>query len=219
VALAGPLIQQRLDLMELALAHPPVAAPGTRMVYTNFGYVIAGAFAERVTGQSWEVLMRQMLFDPLGMATAGFGTAGPGEPWGHTGEGCQPVTAGFETEIPAVIGPAATVRCSMGDWGRYATLHLRGARGESGLLLRPETFRQLHADWYRQGYALGWVVIESERAGGVELTHAGATGLSYAEILIAPEHSGAFVVAGNCGSEGGLRACSSVIAAMIRQYL
>ncbi len=219
VAMAGPLNEQRRELLEVVLAEPPVAEPGTAMIYTNFAYVIAGAFAERATGEEWEVLMQQMLFAPLGMTTAGFGPPGLDQPWGHMGEECQPLGPGPEADIPPVIGPAATVHCSMADWARYATLHLRGAHGEEGLLLRPETFRQLHADSYRQGYALGWVVIESDRLGGVELTHAGATGQWYAEIIVAPGHNLAFMVAANCGSEGGLRACNSTMNAMIRRYL
>jgi CubicO group peptidase (beta-lactamase class C family) len=165
--------------MEIVLSQPPAAPPGTRMIYTNFGYTIAGAFAERVTGEDWEGLMRRLLFDPLEMRSAGFGPPG--------------IT-------------------------RYAILHLRGARGETGLLLSPATFQALHRDWYGQGYALGWEVVASDRLGGLELTHAGATTAWYAEILLAPRRNVAFLVATNSGCDGSLRACNAVINTMIRRY-
>jgi CubicO group peptidase (beta-lactamase class C family) len=220
VSLAGPMQQQRSSFVELVLAHAPVTEPGTNMVYTNFGYVIAGAFAERVTGLPWETLMRDMLFEPLGMGTAGFGPTEGNEPWGHADdEGCHAVEPGPDADNPPIIGPAATVHASMGDWGRYARLHLRGARGESGLLLKPETFRQLHREWFDQGYALGWAVHASDIARGRALTHAGANNLWYAEIWMAPQRDAVFMAATNCGSLGGLRACSASLNAMIRRYL
>jgi CubicO group peptidase (beta-lactamase class C family) len=223
VSLAGPMLQQRSSFVELVLANAPVTEPGTHMVYTNFGYVIAGAFAERVTGYPWETLMRDMLFEPLGMETAGFGASGGDEPWGHAEDAddtrCHPVAPGPEADNPPVIGPAATVHASLWDWGRYARLHLRGARGESGLLLKPETFRQLHRDWFDQGYALGWAVHASETARGRALTHAGANNLWYAEIWMAPARDAVFLAATNCGSLGGLRACNASLNAMIRRYL
>jgi CubicO group peptidase (beta-lactamase class C family) len=221
VSLTGPMIQQRHAMLELILAQPPIAEPGRQMVYTNFGYVVAGAMAERVTGQEWEALMRSMLFEPLGMTTAGFGVFDPDQPWGHMDDdaGCHSIEPGFDADNPPVIGPAATVHSAMGDWGRYAALHLRGARGESGLLLTPESFRELHRDRYRQGYGLGWSRVQSEWAKGVALMHAGANSYWYAEIWIAPARDAAFLVAANCGCLGALQACSMALNAMIRRYL
>lgn len=48
--------------------------------YSNLGYMVAGAMAEKLTGKSWENLMRVKLFNPLGMTSAGFGAPGtPGK--------------------------------------------------------------------------------------------------------------------------------------------
>jgi CubicO group peptidase (beta-lactamase class C family) len=218
-ALSGPMVEQRRRLVEMVLARPPVTEPGARMAYSNFGYTIAGAFAEQVTGQAWEALIRQLLFGPLGMASAGFGPPGFAQPWGHTRAGCQPVPPGPEADNPPVIGPAGTVHTSMSDWARYAALHLRGAQGESGLPLKPETFRHLHRDSYQQGYALGWVVVQRSWAGGTALTHAGSNTLWFAIIWVAPSKNVAFLTATNCGSEGAARACDSAVGAMISKYL
>jgi len=53
-------------------------APGTTFKYSNVGYSIAAAVEEKVTGKSWEDLMTNMLFKPLGMTTAGFGPMASG---------------------------------------------------------------------------------------------------------------------------------------------
>jgi CubicO group peptidase (beta-lactamase class C family) len=221
VSLTGPMIEQRHTMAALVLSLPPVAEPGRQMVYTNFGYVIAGAMAERVTGQDWETLMRDVLFEPLGMTTAGFGMFEADQPWGHMedDEGLHSVLPGIDADNPPVIGPAATVHSAMSDWARYAALHLRGARGETGLLLSPESFRELHRDHSRQGYGLGWFRVQSEWAKGLALMHAGANSYWYAEIWIAPARDAAFLVACNSGSLGALRACSMALNGMVRRYL
>ncbi|MDQ7841359.1 MAG: serine hydrolase domain-containing protein [bacterium] len=218
-ALAGPLQQQRRALIEIVLSRAPVAEPGSRMAYSNFGYTIAGAFAEQVTGQRWEDLMHRMLFSPLGMTIVGFGAPGLAQPWGHKPTGCHPVAPGPDADNPPVIGPAGTVHCSMGGWARYAALHLRGALGEPGLLVGTDSFERLHRDEFGQGYALGWSVVRRGWAGGTALTHAGTNGFWYAFVWLAPARNAAFLAATNCGPEVGLRACDAAVAAMIRKYL
>ena len=79
--------QARHALMMSMLEQAPLTRPGSTYAYSNVGYALAGLMAEQVAGESWEDLMRKRLFEPLEMATAGFGT--PGEtggltqPWGH----------------------------------------------------------------------------------------------------------------------------------------
>jgi CubicO group peptidase (beta-lactamase class C family) len=81
------LQEQRLLAAEKVVAKAPQAKPGTKVIYSNAGYVIIGAMLERVAGESWESLMKRIVFDSVGMTSAGFGTpASPGaidQPWGH----------------------------------------------------------------------------------------------------------------------------------------
>jgi len=118
-----------------------------------------------------------------------------------------------------VIGPAGTVHSALADWAAYASLHLRGAQGRSGLLLEPASFTQLHRDHFGQGYALGWGLVERSWAGGRALTHAGSNRRWYAVIWIAPARDAAFLAATNCGAEGGFGACDAAVAAMIKKFL
>ncbi len=222
----GTLPQQRRAVIEIVLSKPPVSEPGSLYNYSNHGYVIAGAFAEQVTGQQWEKLIQQMLFKPLGMETAGFGAPGTfgklDQPLGHTSQ-CKSLEPSEEADNPPWLGPAGRVHSSMSDWARYASLHLLGAQGKEGLLLKPESFQQLHYDRYHQGYALGWSVRQRSWASGLTLSHTGSNNFWYADIWIAPQRNAALLAATNtadCPSEDvGFNACDAAISAMISRYL
>ena len=47
---------QRLQAAEIILQQTPVRKPGEKVVYSNGGYVVAGAIAEAVGGKVWEEL-------------------------------------------------------------------------------------------------------------------------------------------------------------------
>ena len=76
MSLETPLPDQRLELVRLALSKPPVESDGSKMRYSNFGYAIAAAMAERRTGRDWESMCRELLFEPLRMSSTDFGAPG-----------------------------------------------------------------------------------------------------------------------------------------------
>jgi len=84
---AGTPTEQRGAFLAGILELEPVGSPGQVTLYSNAGYALAGYMAERVTGQSWEDLIKTHIFAPLEMGTAGFGHPGtasiPDQPRGH----------------------------------------------------------------------------------------------------------------------------------------
>lgn len=90
-------------------------------VYSNLSYMVAGAMAEKVTGKSWETLMQENLFTPLGMTSAGFGPPGTtgqvDQPWGHTLNGDTWIP--YQHDNPPDLGPAGTVHLTIEDWAKY----------------------------------------------------------------------------------------------------
>lgn len=234
-SLGGSLPQQRLELVRLAFGQEPVAAPGTRTVYSNYGYVVAAAMLERATGESWEALMRRELFGPLGMTSAGFGPPAAGEgavglegeagacvPWGHhlLGDSLRPVPPGPLADNPPVLAPAGTVHASVGDWACFAALHLRGARGGSDLLgLDAGGFAALHNPPPESDYAMGWQVVPRPWAGGDAIMHVGSNGMWYAIIWMAPERDIAFLVVANAPPRTAAVAADEAVGALIRQFL
>jgi CubicO group peptidase (beta-lactamase class C family) len=215
----GSTTDQRRQLLCRMLTSRPLSRPGTKYAYSNLGYALAGLMAEQVTGTPWEDLMRRRLFEPLGMATAGFGTPGTADrvdqPWGHRAKGnvIEPIR---QDNAPS-MGPAGTVHCSMADWAKFAALHLRGDRGQ-GRLLKPATFRTLHTPPPRMEYAGGWMALERSWAGGRALTHSGSNLSWYATIWLAPARDFATLVAINLGGDDASTACDKASEELIKYH-
>ena len=55
------------ELLPLALASPPAFPPGSKVAYSNSGYVVLGAIIEKVSGQSYAEFLKKEIFAPLGM--------------------------------------------------------------------------------------------------------------------------------------------------------
>ena len=83
---------------------PPTPAPPTSA--TPWPRLVA----EQVTGLSWEALMRERVFEPLGMLSAGFGPPGHpdrvDQPWGHHPSGSE-IRPTRQDNAPPAMGPAA----------------------------------------------------------------------------------------------------------------
>jgi len=215
-SLSGPIRVQRHEAARLVLQQTPAAPAGTEMLYSNYGYMVAGAMAEAVTGRSWEELIRERIFGPLGMSTAGFGAPGVAgvltQPRGHRGG--RPVEPGPAADNTPVIGPAGTIHLSLADWGKFAALHLAGLRGESHFL-RPETFTRLYTPSPGTNVAMGWGVDDWPGGIGRLVTHAGSNGSWFARIVLSPARNLAILVAINSGGPEAEKATDETVLALL----
>jgi len=206
----------RTDVARALLAESIEAPRGERFLYSNAGYMIAGAIGERAAGASWQQQLRTRLFAPLGMERVGFGPPGDAaridQPWGHRRQGQQSVPLFFDN--PSSMGPAGTVHASLEDWARFAALHLGVVAGER--LLQPASLKRLHTPPAGGPYALGWSVTERSWAPGPVLTHSGSNTMWFCVAWLAPEAR--FAVLVTCNHGDGRRACDEVAAACIRRY-
>lgn len=216
--------EQRMRVTEIVLCRPPIHKPPDRQEYSNAGFTIAGVIAETVTGEDYEVLLRRLLFEPLGMKSAGFGAMGAGEhidaPWQHRKQGEQviPVAPGPLSDNPPFITPAGRVHCSIGDWAKYIRCILAATRGEPGLL-PPDQVRQLKEPPFGGEYALGWGICDRNWGGGKVLQHAGSNGMNYCVVWVAPLKNFAVLAATNRGGDGAPEGLDRVCAAMIKKFL
>jgi CubicO group peptidase (beta-lactamase class C family) len=141
--LKGSPLEQREQFIKHLLQEEPIVKPGTEARYSNASYALAGFVAERRTGKTWETLMQEELFQPLSMATAGFGIPRtkdrPDEPTLHTktDTGYEP-EADDRTNALAVLAPAGNVHCSIRDFARFASYELSAAQGKN-TLVKPKT--------------------------------------------------------------------------------
>ncbi|MCZ6785211.1 MAG: serine hydrolase [Proteobacteria bacterium] len=217
----GSTAQERAELVATLLGMKPEAKPGTRHIYSNGGYTIAGAMTERAAGESWEALMRREVFEPLGMGSAGFGPPGADpadadtQPWGHSDQGRRALRPDDpRADNPAAIGPANAVHVSLRDWARFVAVHMDGGRAAGGYL-REETFRVLHTPLDGQDYALGWIATDRPWGGGRVLTHAGSNTMWYVVVWMAPMRDFAVLVATNQGGDRAARGTDAAVGALI----
>ena len=214
--------QQRYEFIQAVLREPPEAAPGTRYIYSNQGYAIAGAMLEKVAGIAWEQLITERLFKPLHMNSAGFGPPGTkgkvDQPWGHTRQ--DGALVALQEDNPPAIAPAGRVHCSLYDLAKYAEFHMEGER--RGGLLRPDTFRKLHTpvsgNHDETKYAFGWICVKRAWAGGSAIMHNGSNTMWYVVMWLAPKKDFAVIVATNTGVGDTFQGCDEVATQMIKKW-
>lgn len=215
------LKEQRADVIEQVATIKLNSEPGAKYEYSNLGYVVAGAIAEKISGKSWEELMRQIIFDPLGMKSAGFGGLGtPGkidQPWPHDANGKPREKNGPSVDNAAVLGPAGTVHCTLSDWAKFIADQLRGARGQNGLL-KVESYREIQTPHFGGEYALGWLVAEHKLANGRLLTHAGSNTMNFSLAWVAPLRDVAILVCTNIGGDNAMKAVNEIIGPMLKSH-
>jgi CubicO group peptidase (beta-lactamase class C family) len=214
----GPPMEQRTSFVSGLLLRRTQAPAGTKFLYSNQGYAIAGAMIERAGGKPWEELMRTMLFEPCNMDSAGFGapaTAGKiDQPWGHLGAEMTPVPpADPGSDNPPAIGPAGTVHCSLSDLARFAAMHSLGERTGT-MFLKKEGFRKLHKAPEGQAYASGWATM-----GSVMLNHAGSNTMFYCVMWIFPGKDAVFVAATNCAGEKAATGTDEAVSEMAKKVM
>ena len=216
-----PVQSVRTSAAKLALEAEPEIAPGVKYAYSNLGYVVAGAIAERAGKGDWESLMKKRIFAPLDMKTAGFGPMGTrgkvDQPLQH-GEDGKPVEPGPKADNPPVMGPAGRVHCSLGDWGKFMADQLKGAQGKEALL-PAEAYKKLHEPLakgldYTPG---GWLYYKT--SAGVFLSHDGSNTLNYACAVLVPSKDIAILVVTNQGGKKAGAACLQLRDALVKKLV
>lgn len=184
--------ESRLEYAREVLSMPPEGQPGESFIYPNNGFVVAAMIAEQRTGKSWETLITEEVFRPLGMTSAGFGPPpsknprNPDNPVGHRnarlGKRPVPIGNGRFSDNPPVLRPAGGVHMSMTDLLSFGHAHACGLAGKSDSApgyLSEETWRYLHSAPEGSTYAVGWVL----RPDGVSW-HNGSNTFFYAELSV-----------------------------------
>lgn len=183
-------------------------------------YVLVGAMLERLTGKTWDELITERIFQPLGLKTAGLGCQSSlgrvDAPLGHAkiNGKIQAFLAGPNGDNPPIVGPAGIAHMSVLDFAAWAGWNAgEGKRGPA--LVRPETLRKLHTTVIaipdkpgakpgtpKHGkYALGWGEVTFDWAFTPLKTHSGSNGKNLAQIWLDPQRDFAMVLVTNIGGE------------------
>lgn len=193
--------QEREKQVLKILSKAPKNPPGSEYAYSNVGYTIAGVVAEKITGKSWETLIREELFQPLSITSGGFGApstsaAGVGQLRGHNHLLGRTTVANADDELSSLTGPAGSIHMNLRDLMAYADNHLQGARGHDGII-SASSYQLLHTP-VMNNYAYGWNVSkEVSWSRSPVVWHAGSNGMWCAVVALFPEINSAVAVTAN----------------------
>jgi CubicO group peptidase (beta-lactamase class C family) len=144
---------------------------GATMSYCNSGYTVLGRLIEVVRGASWDAVLRERLFTPLGLASAG---TLPEEALLHRAAVGHITPPGQEIQVAPVwgifrsAGPAGLIHATARETLAFAQLHLAdGVAPDGTRVLSAESAQQMRqpqiavADPYTLGshWGLGWILM------------------------------------------------------------
>ena len=214
----GNLDELRYWLVQQWSTQPLESEPGRKFAYANLNYLIVGAMLERVASKTWDELVTERIFAPLGLRSAGLGcqaTLGKIDaPLGHMviGGKTKAFLAGPNGDNPPILGPAGIAHMSVLDFARWAGWNAgEGKRGPK--LVRPDTLKKLHTPVVsipdkkeaapgtpaRGKYALGWGELAVDWAPDPLIYHGGSNEKNLAHIWLDPKRDFAMVLVTNIG--------------------
>jgi len=132
--------------------------PGTKMQYSNSGYVVLGYIIEKVAGKSYEQFLSEKIFQPLGMnrsgydhpetiltgRAAGYSLTHFPEPFGTNIVNSIP----FAMDMPHAAGALYSTVSDMLIWDQALY---------SDRLVTAKSLEAMFTDYKDQGYCYGWL--------------------------------------------------------------
>jgi CubicO group peptidase (beta-lactamase class C family) len=134
-------LYQRLRYLE------PSASFRSRYQYQNLMFMTAGYLTERITGRSWDALIRDRIFDPLSMSRSN--TTVRETP--QSGDFASPYTWRNDSLIRLpfrnidAVGPAGSINSTVDDMLKYIQFRIDQGRVGDRRLLSPESEVQLQS--------------------------------------------------------------------------
>jgi CubicO group peptidase (beta-lactamase class C family) len=151
---------------------PQTSAPGTLFSYCNAGFVVAGRLVEQLSGQTWDVALKERLLGPLGTQRT---VTLPEEAILHRAAlgHIDPTNSGELTPAPVWVlprsaGPAGLIVSTASELLSFARLHIDdGVAPDGTSVLSKDSVRAMQEqqvdlpDRWTQGRAwgLGWILF------------------------------------------------------------
>jgi len=167
------------SVIPLYVAKPVAFTPGSKWVYCQSGINTGGRIAEVVTGEPLEKLLKQRLFDPLGMHDTTFYLTEEQLPrlaksYRRTDKGDLEATEIFflngksPTSLDRFPAPNGGLFSTAFDYARFCQMVLRGGELDGKRYLKPETVKLMTTIQTGglktgftegNGWGLGWCVV------------------------------------------------------------
>ena len=140
------------DMVALEDHQPPSFPPGSKQVYSNFGFVVLGRMVEVVSGENFESYLRRHIFEPAGMTHTGFIDCKTTAPDLAVGYSIVDGQLQFNCETLRSF-PAGGEAATAGDMYRFVDAL------QSGKLIPPALFVQA-TSIYRMAFGLGFFATD-----------------------------------------------------------
>ncbi len=188
----------------------PTAPFRSKYQYQNLMFLVAGELSAKVAGKSWDDLMSERIFQPLGMTRAN--TSVRNLPETDNVASPHEYVKGTLTAIPYDnldnVAPAAAVNASVNDMAQWMRFNLNKGKVNGEALVSESQMRELHSmhmpvpvssyaeKFYQRqfsGYGLGWFLSDYQ---GIKLVgHGGGmSGMISLQTLVPSEGLGIMVV-------------------------
>lgn len=200
------------NALERYVANAPnwkqISAPGEHWSYCNSGFSLAGLVIESVTGGTFEQVMREQIFEPLGLTDACYFAD---EAIVHSAAAGHLQLPGEEQ--PRVAHPYLISRCSNAAGGimanlrdvlTFARFHMGDGTSDGQHVLTADSVAEMQRSQVRYSLiaerGIAWSLT---RFGDVTLVgHTGGTNGHITQLVLVPEHNFALAVLTN-SSRGG----------------
>lgn len=197
--------------VELLADVEQVTPLGETVSYNNAALSVAGRVIEKVTGRTFEQAMRELVFEPLGMAHSFFF---PNEVMtrrfavGHNQAPDGTISVARPWALPRNGNPAGGIAANAADQLAWARFHLGdGCAPDGTRLLSEKLLKSMQEPTVdMRGSALGdyvgisWLLRDVD---GVRLVgHGGTMNGQHSEFLMVPERDFAVISMTNCGPNG-----------------
>ena len=216
--------EKRSALTAWALTQPNETTRGNYL-YSNLGYIILGAIAEKLSDRSFEELLIEKVLQPLGITTAGFGPMGiptlEDQPLQHTNSKSA-VEPTESSDLDNIYSPPGRLHMSIGDWAKFIQWVLAAEAGHQ-TLVSEQTAGVLTSSIVPMGngmyYGCGWMIYQSTWAGGRTIEHAGSNSLNYSVATLSPGRHFGVIAATNMGPGDKANPIDPVAWRLIQFYL
>lgn len=187
-----------------------ITRPGELWTYCNSGFYLAGRVIEAVAEKPYEQVMRERIFEPLGLEHAFF--------FAHeaivypVAVGHNPVKPGSDEieiarhyNLPRCVNAAGGIISNVGDLLKFAHFHMGdGTVGDKRVLshksLEEMQTPQTEAANFAEHYGLGWALATED--GTKVVSHGGSTNGFQAELALVPSKNFAIAMLTNSGRGG-----------------
>jgi CubicO group peptidase (beta-lactamase class C family) len=195
----------REEVIRATMLRAPEAPFRSKFLYNNVMYTVAGECVAKAFGRSWEDVVTEKVFEPLGMKDSNLSIETFREPGdvavGYQGAGDDPQPEPLHDLQN--VAPAGAVNASARDLVRWLLFLVGDGKIDDRRLVSPRTLRECFAPQIAiegtASYALGWEVGTTDRGCPFVVHGGGAVGHA-SRVWISPHQRAAWAVLANINS-------------------